>query len=170
MDLYQIEIRGETRVAPPPIRLSLTRWPIRYTIRSVGVIRTRAIRRAGELMAQFQAKNQWEANARGGTSPGTQREAAAEAGFSKRQERQARKIGEIPTSEFLRYVYFWPRHAVAGLAVITDLTMIPITWWRVFNVPHYWLDKLPPLTAVTVTLLLVADQLNIACAVAPGDL
>lgn len=63
-------------------------------------IQGRAVRRMGELLKPFQATNQHEANARGGDSPSTQRQAAESAGLSKDQEKQAVRVANVPEEEF----------------------------------------------------------------------
>lgn len=68
------------------------------------------MRRAGELLAEFRnpgAGGRFGDPARDGDGPSrdsgrpaTQREAAAQAGMSKRQEKQARRVAEVPEEEF----------------------------------------------------------------------
>lgn len=74
-------------------------------------IQSRAVRRAGELLREFQQppekrlpnKASAQSNGTGtevGSGPSTQREAAEQAGMSKRQETTARRVAEVPEEEF----------------------------------------------------------------------
>jgi hypothetical protein len=61
-------------------------------------IQARAIRRCGELLKEFEpAKNQHDAQAAGGPS---RTKAAQEAGLSKRQEKTAVRVANVPEEEF----------------------------------------------------------------------
>ena len=64
-------------------------------------IRDRAIRRAGELLKQIApAKNQHAASARVGARPSSRKEAAAAAGLSPHQHKQAIRVADVPEREF----------------------------------------------------------------------
>ncbi len=68
-------------------------------------IRARAIRRAGELLAQIEpAKNQYDASAKVGPGPSTRTEAARDVGFSDRQQKTALRIASVPAEAFERQV------------------------------------------------------------------
>lgn len=70
-------------------------------------IRARAIRRAGELMKVFQADTTANLKHYRGEvdhPPMSQRQAASAVGFSEHQEKQARRVAEIPVAEFERMV------------------------------------------------------------------
>jgi hypothetical protein len=61
-------------------------------------IQARAVRRCGELLKEFEpAKNQYDAQADGGPS---RAQAAQEAGLSKRQEKTAVRVANVPEEEF----------------------------------------------------------------------
>lgn len=65
-------------------------------------IRDRAIRRAGEILKQIEsAKNQHDAESRAGDGAGTSRkDAAVEAGMSKRQQVTAIRVANVPARAF----------------------------------------------------------------------
>lgn len=73
-------------------------------------IQARAVRRTGQLLKQFQVENGvgrppettvGSVSENGaGTQPISQREAAERAGMSKHQEKQARRVAEVPEQEF----------------------------------------------------------------------
>jgi hypothetical protein len=69
-------------------------------------IRDRAIRRAGELLKQVDGRGaHWESKTEGNHSFYlTQRQAAADAGFSHHQQVQAVRVANIPTADFERQV------------------------------------------------------------------
>jgi hypothetical protein len=82
-------------------------------------IKSRAIRRARELMKQFQVKSgigrPKKVNG-GGNAPISQRQAAAAAGFSKDQEKYAKRIGDIPEEDFERAIESDnPRQAISEI-------------------------------------------------------
>jgi hypothetical protein len=63
-------------------------------------IQARAIRRCGELLKEFEAKNQYDANARDGDGPCTIKEAGVKAGLSERQQKTAVRVANVPKEDF----------------------------------------------------------------------
>jgi hypothetical protein len=63
-------------------------------------IQARAIRRCGELLKEFEAKNQYDANARDGDGPCTIKKAGTKAGLSERQQKTATRVANVPKEEF----------------------------------------------------------------------
>lgn len=79
-------------------------------------IRSRAIRRAGDLMEEFDARGAHRKSVGDGTS--SQRKVAAAAGMSKRQEVTARRVASIPEETFEELVESEDPPAVTKLAEI----------------------------------------------------
>lgn len=63
-------------------------------------IRSRAIRRCGQLLQEYQSPGARTDQPRGGSPPRSQREAAAQSGMSKDQEKTAVRIANVPAHEF----------------------------------------------------------------------
>ena len=64
-------------------------------------IRARALRRCGELLKAFQSPGGRPAKTRAAADPSfTQRQAAEQAGMSKRQEKTAVRVADVPTKVF----------------------------------------------------------------------
>jgi hypothetical protein len=63
-------------------------------------IQDRATRRCGELLKEFEAKNQYDAHAKDGDGPCTIKEAGAKAGLSERQQKTAIRVANVPAEEF----------------------------------------------------------------------
>jgi hypothetical protein len=73
--------------------------------RKAARIRARAMRRAGELLQQFDGRGGDQIKSEGAhTYAPTQREAAEQAGMSKHQQVQAVRIASVPTAEFEKAV------------------------------------------------------------------
>lgn len=86
--------RGRPLIAHRPEQGDVTESPPnRKTFR----IQARAIRRCGELLKQFDGKGN---NQHGEGALPTQRQAAADAGMSVHQQKQAVRVANVPTEQF----------------------------------------------------------------------
>ncbi len=67
-------------------------------------IRARATRRAGELLKQIPPAANHHAKSSGGGAPTTRKSAATEAGLSRRQAIDAKRLANIPEDQFEQMV------------------------------------------------------------------
>lgn len=126
-------------------------------------IRARAIRRAGELLKQFDGRGRPGENKDGAVPNFSQRQAAADAGFSERQQKTAVRVAGVPTEDFERAI------ESDSPPTITELAKQGIQHREPPPDPQQWLKGRDP-KAFNRALHFTADITNYADDLAKWDL